>query len=125
MKMTKKHIENKMVDDLLEVSKASAPTPSSDLMSRVLADAIVTQTGFATTPARIERPGIWRELFKVLGGWPSMAGLATAAVAGLWLGAFPPGFLPDATGAYLELDEDAFLIDTATGVGFDLSEEAI
>ncbi len=123
--MTEKHSENKMVDDLLQAARAQAPAPSDHLTARIMADAMAVQAGFAATPERAPRPGIWHDLFRFLGGWPAMAGLATATVAGVWLGAFPPGFLPDATDAYLGLDDDAYLIDTATGLGFDLGEEAL
>ena len=34
--------------------------------------------------------GMLRQLVDALGGWPAVAGLATAGVAGLWIGAFPP-----------------------------------
>ena len=53
-----------------------------------------------------------------------MAGLATAAVAGVWLGAFPPGVLPEATNSFLA-GEDIYLVDTAPGLGFDGLEEAL
>ncbi len=123
--MIEKDSENKLVDVLLDVAKDDAPRPSNDLMARVLADAVTTQAGFARVPPQTPTPPIWHDLFRFLGGWPAMAGLATATVAGVWLGVFPPGFLPDATDAYLGLDDAVYLIDTDVGLGFDLAEEAL
>lgn len=61
------------------------PRPSDDLMARILADAEAYQprpTVFAAAP---NRPW-WKTLFDEIGGWPSLAGLGTAAVIGVWIG---------------------------------------
>ena len=123
--MIEKNSENKMVGALLDAASDDAPLPNNDLMTRVLADAVTTQAGFEPMRDAKPTPRIWHDLFRFLGGWPAMAGLATATFAGVWLGTFPPEFLPDATDAYLGLDDAAYLIDTDIGLGFDLAEEAL
>ncbi|WP_299843275.1 hypothetical protein [uncultured Roseovarius sp.] len=123
--MTENHSKDKMVEDLLDLVQRKVPAPPGDLMERILSDAMNVQAGFSQVPDRSERPGILNDLFRVLGGWPAVAGLATATVAGVWLGVFPPGFLSDATGVYLGQDDATFMIDTAAGSGFDLGEEAL
>ncbi len=125
--MSKKDNFDKELSGLFEVSRYIPPTPSDSLLARVMADATAVQAGFAPAPvaARPRGMGLWRELLRALGGWPAMGGLATAAVAGVWLGAFPPSFLPDATDAYIELTEGAYLIDTTPVLAFDLSGETL
>ena len=123
--MTDKNSDHTDLDADLAALRAESPPPPSDLVSRVLADAMTVQSDFPPVRATAEhRPGIWQELLRTLGGWPAMAGLATAAVAGVWLGAFPPGLLPDATNNILA-GEDFYLVDTAPGLGFDGLEEAL
>lgn len=72
------------------------------LADRVLADAVQVQQGWQT-PAPKMRPGILRQLYDMLGGWPAIGGLATACAAGVWLGFSPPSFLPDPA-QYVMLD---------------------
>lgn len=125
--MTDKENEFRELDDVFRAAAAGTPQPDQALLARVLADAQRVQDGFATASpaARAQHPGPWHEFLSALGGWRAMAGLATAAAAGVWLGAFPPGFLPDATGVYLGVSDAGYLIDTAPGLGFDLAEEAL
>ena len=87
-----------------ELRARSAAQPSAALIARVLADADA-QAGarpaiapaIAATPAdvRVRLEGGWRarlaaRLSGLAAGWPAPAGLAAAAVAGLWLGVAPP-----------------------------------
>lgn len=123
--MTDRENEFKGLDDAFQASLDAAPQPDAGLMARVLADAEAVQRGFTAPAPRPVQAGIWQDLMAVLGGWRAMAGLATAAVAGVWLGVSPPGILPDATGVYLGASDAGYLIDTAPGLGFDLVEEAL
>ncbi len=123
--MTNKDIENNKLDNFFHAEKSDPATPSNALMARVLADAEAEQARFAPVVRARVTPGRWQEFLRALGGWPAMAGLATATVAGVWLGVSPPGILPDATGAYLSLDGSGYAIDAAPGLGFDLIEEAL
>lgn len=115
--MTDKTTENDDLALFFEAAKGAPPPPPDALMTRVLADAMVTQPR--------ARPGfseLWREFARTVGGWPAMAGLATATVAGVWLGVAPPAVLPE---TYLSLGESSYLVDTAPDLGFDLFEEAL
>jgi hypothetical protein len=71
-------------------AEAAKPAPEA-LMARILADAAREAVPLAP-PARAAQPRIGRlaALFAALGGWPAVGGLATAGVAGLWLGLSPP-----------------------------------
>ncbi|MGB5558922.1 MAG: hypothetical protein WBN04_13035 [Paracoccaceae bacterium] len=81
------------LDQMLAAAAASAPEPSEALLARVLADADAVlaerQAGQGTVPGG---PRGWLGgLVDVIGGWPAMAGLATATVAGIWIGYAQPG----------------------------------
>ncbi|NAZ37202.1 hypothetical protein [Rubellimicrobium sp. CFH 75288] len=81
-------------DDLEALFAEARRAPSSvspELMARVLADAAAAmpRPRLAGGPAAAgigEPPGWW----PLLGGWPAMAGLAAAALAGFWIGVAQP-----------------------------------
>lgn len=70
-------------------ARAAAPEPSAAFLARVLAEAeavqaqAMRQADPAPAPAR---QNTWRGILAALGGWGGASGLATATVAGLWLG---------------------------------------
>lgn len=83
-----------LLEDLFATARTEAQTPlSDDLSARLAVQAAQVQAGLirqreAATPlARLRQ--IWREL----GGWTATAGLATATVAGLWIGGASPDVL--------------------------------
>ncbi len=114
------------LDAHFAAARTAAPTPSDDLFARVLGDAEAVQAEMAsalvTRPARVNPLA---QLFRVLGGWPAMGGLTTAAVAGLWLGVSPPVVLQEWSDGYLGPDATAYLIDTSADVALGLVEEAM
>lgn len=83
--------------------RSSAPELSDALMARILGDASVEQAHIQATrvarpaTAAAPRPNPWRVLIEVLGGRKAVAGLLTAALAGLWLGFSPPAQLSGLT----------------------------
>jgi len=110
----------------------AAPEPVSDaLMARVLNDALAVQAGAAVDHATATdnaadrgRPGLFAGLLAALGGWPAVAGLATAAVTGIWIGFSPALGVGDAMTSALGAGEtsDAYLVDYATGYEFAFEE---
>jgi hypothetical protein len=105
------------LDDLFAATRAAPPLqPSPALMTRILADADALQPRAAVArrppqarPAPAARFS-FRALVAVLGGAGSMAGLATAAVAGVWIGLAPPAAVDDLA-ATLWSVEDAETVD--------------
>lgn len=86
---------SKLVDDILdEAAKVRADVPDR-LMAAVLRDADALQPAAASPKA--ETLGIWQLVLDAIGGWPTLGGLATAGVAGLWLGVAPPTSLEGVT----------------------------
>lgn len=113
----------KMTDDddtlkaMFGAARKARRDPSEALLARITADAAREHAARAPTPAR-RRPAGWRDALG-FGGWPAIIGLATAGVAGVWIGAADPAGLVSGqfgVGAYAELDPD--------GAGFGYSELA-
>lgn len=83
---------DKELEPFFAAGREVAPIPSEELLARVLADARAEQPGpdFLAGDAR-PRTGWLGRLAQAVGGWPAVAGLATATVAGLWIGYAAPG----------------------------------
>jgi hypothetical protein len=73
------------LEAFFDAGRKAAPQPSAELLARITADADATLA--ATVPAR---PARRRGIAAWLGGWPVLAGLATAAAAGVWIGYSTP-----------------------------------
>ncbi|MEP2534150.1 hypothetical protein [Shimia sp.] len=121
--MTDTDRDEMMLDALFDVAKTDASAaPSSDFLARVLADAEAMQPDPTTQIAdRTEdKPGLWNVLLKALGGWPSVAGLATAAAAGVWIGVVgSTSLMADGIGAtLLSNGQDSFLSDLDANYAF-------
>lgn len=69
--------------------------PSEDLMNRIMLDADMVLAQAATKPATTAAPSRWSMVLDMLGGWPSVSGLAAATVAGLWIGVVQPTAFTD------------------------------
>jgi hypothetical protein len=64
------------------------PEPSAALLARILGDAeaeIAQRAAPARTVPRA-RAAVWLEILALLGGWRALGGLATATLAGVWIG---------------------------------------
>ncbi|MHC0054421.1 dihydroorotate dehydrogenase [Actibacterium sp. D379-3] len=72
-------------------ARQAAPMPSEALMARVAADAAAQMQVASAAAPRRDRPGLLAGLMRQIGGWPALAGLATATVAGVWIGYAAPG----------------------------------
>jgi len=90
------------LDDMLAAARHRGTDPSAAFLARVLADAEAVQDGWKATPRVFTpspRPG-WRRLMTfVLGGAGATAGMATAALAGVWIGYAQPETLTTVTSA--------------------------
>ena len=83
------------LDDLFAAARKQATQPSPALLARILADAAAEQPR-APAPAGLARPRVrLAALSAALGGGGALAGLATATVAGLWIGLAPPAAVDD------------------------------
>ena len=81
------------LDDLFLAARATGAPPSAALMARILDDAAAMQPRAAVV---LRRPGLrLSALIAALGGVGALTALATAAVAGLWIGLAPPAAVDD------------------------------
>ncbi len=86
------------LEAFFQAARDESPDPSADLMARILADAYDVQDQHtaetiltAADPVVTTAPrGVMASILRAIGGWPALAGLATATVAGVWIGYNPP-----------------------------------
>ena len=80
------------LDALFGAARAQAPVPSEALMARVLADALEVQPKAVAprAPVMVRREGMLARLAGLFGGAGALAGIGTAAVAGLFIGYVQP-----------------------------------
>ena len=101
--------------------RKTAKMPSGDLIARVLADAEAQQPK-ASTPASAAQTGLFATLWSAIGGWPTLAGMATAMLVGVWIGISPPAGLEQIATGVLGGDEDAYLVDLLPAFGDEFGE---
>jgi hypothetical protein len=89
-------VETPQMAALFAAARQDAQTDlSAPVMARLMADAQAVQVRFATPPAL--RSGVsWRRIWADIGGWPALGALATATVAGVWIGGAQPQIFDDA-----------------------------
>ncbi|MCV6824977.1 MULTISPECIES: hypothetical protein [Halocynthiibacter] len=78
------------LDGFFAAEKQAVNEPSTDFMARVLRDAEDIQDAFAPQAPSPKPKPIWEALIGAIGGWRSVAGLATATIVGVWIGVSPP-----------------------------------
>lgn len=115
MSMTDKAPEDAGIEIYLQAARAAPEPASPDLMARILADAEAVQAATRRSVAS-RRARFWEHVCRLPGGWPALAGFATAALAGVWLGASLPTGL-------LAAGEPDYVLDLAPGLAFDLAAE--
>lgn len=94
-----------------------APLPAP-LMQRILADAAaVAAAPHGVAEVMTARPGLFRSAWAALGGWPAVAGMVTATLAGVWLGFARPAVMTDmlSFGTQYTLSDFMASVDLAEG----------
>ena len=129
------HDDNDL-DLFFDAARRADDLPLPDgFLTRVEAQAIEVQPPAAqletalSNPENTASPGPLAQLVAAIGGWPAMAGLATAGIAGLWIGIAPPAALATMAGTLTEgvtgitsdsTADDLYLVDAVPGLGFSL-----
>ncbi len=109
------------LDALFKTARTDQPELSDDLMAAILDDAALVQDTFHVPLMESfapNQPSIWSRFFAILGGGLGVGGLATAGMAGIWIGVAPPSFLPDP----VDLAMTSTSLESDPFDGFDLSE---
>ncbi len=95
--MSDQDADTTKLESFFAAARATAPQPEDDLVARVLADAEAAQPR-NTHPVAKQSRARW---LPALGGWPALASLVTATVAGVSLGFADPVAVGDlAFGAF-------------------------
>lgn len=103
------------LEAFFEVGRAEAPEPGESLMARIMADA-EAEASARERPRKAPRAGLLAGVLAAVGGWPALAGMVTAALAGIWLGFASPDELNALAGGLI-------LNDGSTGsVSYDVDE---
>lgn len=79
-----------LLDDLFRQARENPPVADSDFMARILADAVALQPVPRPIVAAPARRSLWSRLITMLGGAAVIAGLGSAAMAGLVIGYVQP-----------------------------------
>jgi hypothetical protein len=98
------------LESLFVAARAERPSPSAGLTARITADADAAQAGFRSVPVAV-KPRRWAGWIAAMGGNSVLAGLATATLAGLWLGFAQPAPVLTLT----QTVSDAFAADAGLG----------
>ncbi|MEO9515556.1 MAG: hypothetical protein ABJH45_14175 [Paracoccaceae bacterium] len=106
-------------DDELDalLSGMNVPEPSSDLMTRVLANAYEMQPVPAITMVQPQLSH-WQSFIGVFGGWCGLGGLAFATSVGFVVGLSPPDLLTTPLDIVLGPDLTESHEDTSDSIGF-------
>lgn len=125
--MTDKHeFTEDGLETLFAAERAQSPVPSADLLGRIMADAQTqaqtqaqAQAGpVATAPQR----GVFANLLQPIGGWPSLAGMATAGVVGVWIGFSQPAGLDMVAEQLMGTADSDYLVDLVPAFNTDFEE---
>lgn len=128
--MTKRHETEAVMtgmddlDDLFAAARKAAPVPPADLVARVLEDARQAQPR-PVAPLRaapVRGGGLWGALAGLFGGGGVLAGMGTAAVAGLFMGFAMPDQVLALTDV-LASSADAAAIEMVPGIDALIAEE--
>jgi hypothetical protein len=125
------HDDNDDLDLFFDAARRADDLPLPvGFLARVEAQAIEEQPTISLGGSEnTASPGPLAQLLAAIGSWPAMAGLATAGIAGLWIGIAPPaalatmaGTLPDGvTGSTSDgTADDLYLVDAVPGFAFSL-----
>lgn len=116
MRMNDHKDDGVMIDALLSDVRSVQVTPDDSLMARVMADAHRVDH---SEPAAQPAASWWAALHDLLGGWPTVGGMALAGVAGLWVGIAPPAPVENLAAGVFGTTDTVSLLD------FDLALEGL
>ena len=79
---------NDELDDLFTAARQAVPAPSAALVERLVAASQQQLAVYSQPLKQSFAPPWWRQLWRDIGGMPSLVGLTSVGVMGIWLGAF-------------------------------------
>ena len=122
MMMTEMDRSDKEIDALLAVARRDGPSPSTDLLARVLKDAEAAQPS-PLALAKMARLGALSRMLAALGGWPALGGLVAATIVGFMVGISPSAMIDTPAAALFDQSDSLALYDAdMSGLGWDMDE---
>ncbi len=111
------------LDVFFTAAKRLAPRPSEDLQARILMEATRAQKRPAPKPSRVSVFEMLKDFVADLGGAPAIAGLATAALVGAYIGFSAPEW-PEPMSSWINADTslDADFTDPFAGLDYSFLE---
>lgn len=110
--------EDTDLERFFRAARTAAPEPPAAFLTRLAAQAEAVQAETVparAVPARAARPrlGLVSALAAAFGGWAALGGMATATVAGLWIGLAGAPTLVQAVGlgSTVSAEPDSYLPD--------------
>ncbi len=107
------------LEAFFEAGRADVLVPSADLLGRIVTDAEAQITP-AETP--VTRPRMFAGLIEAIGGWPTLAGMATAGVVGVWVGFSQPAGLDMVAQQLMGTADTSYLVDLVPAFSADFEE---
>jgi hypothetical protein len=104
-------MDNSDLDDLFAAVRQQPVAVSDGLMARVLDDALTHQPATTIIAKSKQAPGFWMGLFAAVGGAGGLAGLSTAALAGVWFGFAQPTALTTVTDSFWGIETVTETVD--------------
>lgn len=78
------------IDALFAQARKAMPDPDATLLRKIEDQALAVQAGFRAAPSVAPRQGLFGRWIAALGGGVAAAGLASAVLAGVWIGVAQP-----------------------------------
>lgn len=100
------------LDALFEDAKAHPTDLPDSLFGKIVADADAVQPQITTAPHPPQ--SFWGGFLAALGGWPAFGSLATAAVAGLYIGVSDPTLATNPFSIDTDVEFSEFLSDDSS-----------
>ena len=101
----KDKLDDQALEAFFDAARLDTAAPSDALVSAILADAALYQPQPEILAGNIADPrpsrGLFADLMATVGGWPALAGMATATVAGVWIGFAAPAQLETMSGGLI------------------------
>ena len=101
------------LDAFFDAARKETAVPSGDLLARIATEAVAVQKGSGPTRQGPRYRSGWRGVLSAIGGWPSLAGLSVATLAGIWIGISPPASIEPISSFYLSAGQDYVAVDGA------------
>ena len=110
-----KDLQESELDALFSAAADATPRPSSTLLARVSADAEAEiANAVVARPARAT--GMFSRFISLIGGWPTAAGLASATLAGIWIGYAVPETLDGLAGGAWFVGSDLDMVQFTASI---------